>query len=179
MRSSVRRMRQGAPGVSCSPAMIPSLSQRCKVEGATPSTTAAFLIDAALGGGRPGLEARDVPVATQIADTARLEAMAVYRGAPLAIEEAGRASHPIGSSGADPANHSGGGAFGPGGRLDEASHLLDEADALVLDTDEARVLAECVRIHGQIAACGGDLIGAVRLFENAIAISQRQEARHA
>src|SRR6266481_6420142 len=43
----------------------------------------------ALGGGRPGLEARDVPVATQIADTARLEAMAVYRGAPLAIEDAG------------------------------------------------------------------------------------------
>src|SRR6202162_2976569 len=46
MRSSVRRMRQGAPGVSCSPGMMPSLSQRCKVEGATPSTTAAFLIDA-------------------------------------------------------------------------------------------------------------------------------------
>src|SRR5258708_1726407 len=43
----------------------------------------------ALGGGRPGLEARDVPVATQIADTARLEAMAVYRGAPLALEDAG------------------------------------------------------------------------------------------
>src|SRR6267142_7116510 len=46
MRSSVRRMRQGAPGVNCSPGMMPSLSQRCKVEGATPSTTAAFLIDA-------------------------------------------------------------------------------------------------------------------------------------
>src|ERR1700732_3266262 len=46
MRSSVRRMRQGAPGVSCSPGMMPSLSQRCKVEGATTSTTAAFLIDA-------------------------------------------------------------------------------------------------------------------------------------
>jgi hypothetical protein len=29
---------------------------------------------------------------------------------------AGRASHPFGSSGADPANHSGGGAFGPGVR---------------------------------------------------------------
>ena len=28
-------------------------------------------------------------MATQIADTARLEAMAVYRGAPLAIEDAG------------------------------------------------------------------------------------------
>src|SRR5882757_4925438 len=27
-KSSVRRMRQGAPGVSCSPAMMPSLSQR-------------------------------------------------------------------------------------------------------------------------------------------------------
>src|SRR5258707_12593781 len=48
----------------------------------------------ALGGGRPGLEARDVPVATQIADTARLEAMAVYRGAPLPIEDA--AKHDVG-----------------------------------------------------------------------------------
>jgi len=63
------------------------------------------------------------------------------------------------------------------GRLDEASHLLDEADALVIDTDEARVLAECVRIRGQIAVCGEDLTGAVRLFEKSIAVSQRQEAR--
>jgi class 3 adenylate cyclase/tetratricopeptide (TPR) repeat protein len=63
------------------------------------------------------------------------------------------------------------------GRLDEASHLLDEADALVIDTDDACVLAESIRIRGQIAACGNDLTGAVRLFENAIAISQRQEAR--
>ena len=63
------------------------------------------------------------------------------------------------------------------GRLDEASQLLDEADALVIDTDEACVLAECIRIRGQIAACGNDLTGAVRLFEKAIAISQRQEAR--
>ena len=63
------------------------------------------------------------------------------------------------------------------GRLDEASHLLDEADALVIDTDEARFLAECVRIRGQIAACANDLTGAVRLSEEAIAVSQRQEAR--
>ena len=63
------------------------------------------------------------------------------------------------------------------GRLDEASHLLDEADALVINTDEACFLAECIRIRGQIAAQGGDLTGAVRLFENAIAISQRQEGR--
>jgi tetratricopeptide (TPR) repeat protein len=63
------------------------------------------------------------------------------------------------------------------GRLDEASHLLDEADALVIDTDDACVLAESIRIRGQIAACGNDLTGAVRLFENAIAISQRLEAR--
>jgi predicted ATPase len=63
------------------------------------------------------------------------------------------------------------------GRLDEASHLLDEADALVIDTDEAGALAECIRIRGQIAAGGNDLTGAVRLFEKAIAISQRQEAR--
>lgn len=63
------------------------------------------------------------------------------------------------------------------GRLQEASQLLDEADALVIDTDEAGALAEGIRIRGQIAACGNDLTGAVRLFEKAIAISQRQEAR--
>ena len=50
------------------------------------------------------------------------------------------------------------------GRLDEASHLLDEADALVINTDEACFLAECIRIRGQIAACGNDLTGAVRLL---------------
>jgi class 3 adenylate cyclase/tetratricopeptide (TPR) repeat protein/ABC-type transport system involved in cytochrome c biogenesis ATPase subunit len=63
------------------------------------------------------------------------------------------------------------------GRLDEASQLLDEADALVINTDDACVLAECIRIRGQIAACENDLTGTVRFFENAIAISQRQEAR--
>jgi hypothetical protein len=40
----VRRIRQGAPGVGCSPAIMPSLSKRWMVDGATPSTTAAFLI---------------------------------------------------------------------------------------------------------------------------------------
>lgn len=63
------------------------------------------------------------------------------------------------------------------GRLDEASHLLDEADALAIGTDGARALAECIRIRGQIAAHGDDLTSAVRLFESAIAISQQQEAR--
>jgi class 3 adenylate cyclase/tetratricopeptide (TPR) repeat protein len=63
------------------------------------------------------------------------------------------------------------------GRLDEASQLLDEADALAIDADEACFLAECVRIRGQIAAGRNDLIDAVRLFEKAIALSQRQEAR--
>jgi hypothetical protein len=53
------------------------------------------------------------------------------------------------------------------GRLDETSHLLDEADALVIDTDDACVLAECIRIRGQIAASGNDLTAAVRLFEKA------------
>jgi ATP/maltotriose-dependent transcriptional regulator MalT len=62
-------------------------------------------------------------------------------------------------------------------RPDEASRLLDEADALVIDTDEACVLAECVRIRGQIAAGRNDLTDAVRLFAKAIAISQRQEAQ--
>ena len=63
------------------------------------------------------------------------------------------------------------------GRLEEASHLLDEVDALVVNTDEACFLAECIRIRGQIAACADDLSGAVRLFEKSIAVSQRQEAR--
>jgi len=63
------------------------------------------------------------------------------------------------------------------GRLDEASQLLDEADALLINTDNACVLAECIRIRGQIAACGSDLTRAVRLFEESIAISQRQESR--
>jgi ATP/maltotriose-dependent transcriptional regulator MalT len=47
----------------------------------------------------------------------------------------------------------------------------------VINTDEASFLAECIRIRGQIAACGDDLNGAARLLEKAIAISQRQEAR--
>jgi tetratricopeptide (TPR) repeat protein len=63
------------------------------------------------------------------------------------------------------------------GRLDEASQLLNEADALLIDSDNACVLAECIRIRGQIAACGNDLTGAVRLFEESTAVSQRQEAR--
>src|SRR5271166_1827694 len=44
MTSWVNRMRHGAPGVSCSPEMIPALSKRWRVEGATPSTAAAFLM---------------------------------------------------------------------------------------------------------------------------------------
>jgi Reverse transcriptase (RNA-dependent DNA polymerase) len=42
--SSVRRMRQGAPGVICSPAMKPSFSRRWIVDGATPSAKAARLM---------------------------------------------------------------------------------------------------------------------------------------
>ena len=38
---SLTRIRQGAPGVSCSPAMNPSLSQRWMVDGATPRISAA------------------------------------------------------------------------------------------------------------------------------------------
>jgi hypothetical protein len=47
----------------------------------------------------------------------------------------------------------------------------------VINTDEASFLAECIRLRGQIAACGNDLTGALGLFEKAITISQRQEAR--
>jgi len=44
-RSSwVIRMRHGAPGVSCSPTMIPAISQRCSVDGATLRIAAAFAI---------------------------------------------------------------------------------------------------------------------------------------
>src|SRR5947199_322090 len=39
--SSVSRIRHGAPGVSCSPATKPSLSQRSNVDGAMPSCLAA------------------------------------------------------------------------------------------------------------------------------------------
>ena len=62
-------------------------------------------------------------------------------------------------------------------RFDEASELLDDVFALVANTDEACFFAECIRIRGQIAASGGDLAGATRLLEEAIAISQKQEAR--
>src|SRR4029077_8315747 len=42
-RSSVKRMRQGDPGVNCSPPMKPSLSHRWMVEVAVPRTVAACL----------------------------------------------------------------------------------------------------------------------------------------
>src|SRR5271155_5013128 len=44
MTSWVNRMRHGAPGVSCSPGMIPALSKRWRVEGAMASAAAAFLM---------------------------------------------------------------------------------------------------------------------------------------
>jgi class 3 adenylate cyclase/tetratricopeptide (TPR) repeat protein/ABC-type transport system involved in cytochrome c biogenesis ATPase subunit len=65
----------------------------------------------------------------------------------------------------------------PAGRLDEASQLLDEADALVIGTDDVSALAESIRVRGQIAACRNNPTDAVRLFEEAIAISRRQEGR--
>lgn len=63
------------------------------------------------------------------------------------------------------------------GRLKEASQMLDDVDTLVFDTDEASYLAECMRLRGQIAADSGDLAGAARLFETAIATARRQQAR--
>jgi tetratricopeptide (TPR) repeat protein len=62
-------------------------------------------------------------------------------------------------------------------RLDEASRLLDDVDAIVTGTDESGFRAECLRIRGQIAACRGDLPEAIRQFEEAVAISQQREAR--
>ncbi|MCA0048088.1 AAA family ATPase [Mesorhizobium sp. B283B1A] len=63
------------------------------------------------------------------------------------------------------------------GRLEEASQMLDNVDALVFDTDEASYLAECVRLRGQIAACRGELMEATHLFEKAITAARRQQAR--
>ncbi|ARO29209.1 adenylate/guanylate cyclase protein [Rhizobium sp. NXC14] len=65
----------------------------------------------------------------------------------------------------------------PAGRIEDASRLLDGVDGLVSDTDEACCLAECVRLRGQIAAARGDLTGAARLFETAIATAHRQHAK--
>ena len=42
-------------GVGCSPAIMPSLSKRWMVDGATPSTTAAFLIVSSSPSGAPGV----------------------------------------------------------------------------------------------------------------------------
>ncbi|WP_210237387.1 hypothetical protein, partial [Mesorhizobium sp. M8A.F.Ca.ET.161.01.1.1] len=55
--------------------------------------------------------------------------------------------------------------------------ILDDVDTLILDTDEASYLAECIRLRGQIAADRGDLTGATSLFEAAIATARRQQAR--
>ncbi|MER8456445.1 AAA family ATPase [Mesorhizobium sp. M1300] len=63
------------------------------------------------------------------------------------------------------------------GRIEDATQVLDDVDALVFDTDEACYLAECIRFRGQIAACRGDLTGAAQLFETAIATARRQQAR--
>ncbi|PZV35960.1 AAA family ATPase [Mesorhizobium kowhaii] len=63
------------------------------------------------------------------------------------------------------------------GRIEDASKMLDDVDTLVFDTDEACSLAECIRLRGQIAAGRDDLTGAAHLFETAIAIARRQQAR--
>ncbi|MFS8056084.1 adenylate/guanylate cyclase domain-containing protein [Rhizobium sp. BR 317] len=63
------------------------------------------------------------------------------------------------------------------GRIEEASQILDDVNALAFGTDEASHQAECIRLRGQIAAGRNDLTGAVHLFEKAIATSKRQGAR--
>ena len=104
LRSSVRRMRQGAPGVSCSPAMMPSLSRRWMVEGATPSATAAFLMVSsspsaqAAVGSKQGIFQCRRRLPTRLA----LEAMAVGRPASLPIEDAG--DHGVGIMDGQPAH---------------------------------------------------------------------------
>ena len=72
-------------GVSCSPWMIPVMSKRWRVEGAMASAAAAFLmVDSRPScAGRLGSRAGDIPMAAQIADAARLEAMAICRECAL------------------------------------------------------------------------------------------------
>ena len=88
---SLTRMRQGAPGVSCSPAMKPSWSQRCRVEGATPRIVGGLgdREQLAVGwlGGR--LVGGDAAVAAQTADDDRGEPLAGRGAAALAVEDPG------------------------------------------------------------------------------------------
>jgi len=90
-RSSVKRMRQGAPGVNCSPPMKPSLSQRWMVEVAVPRTAAACLNSQqlALGEGSGRLEARDVPLPPQTADMVGGKAVTVSSMTILTVEDTG------------------------------------------------------------------------------------------
>src|SRR4029077_14238534 len=89
LSSLVMRMRQGAPGVTCSPGTRPSLSQRCRVDGATVSDIAAAATvinspsatsrcrrnshDFSFVDLRLGLETRDAPVDAQSGDPIGLE----------------------------------------------------------------------------------------------------------
>src|SRR5690349_7728719 len=102
LRSLVRRIRQGAPGVGCSPAIMPSLSKRWIVDGATPSTTAAFLIVSSSPSGPQGVGSkREYPSGGAGCRRGRREAMTICRGPLLPIENAG--DHTIGVMGGEPA----------------------------------------------------------------------------
>ena len=74
------------------------------VDGATPSTAAAFLMVSSSPSACSALElkARNVPMAAQVADAAGFESVTICSGAPLAIEDA--CDHSVGIELCQPAN---------------------------------------------------------------------------
>ena len=85
------RIRQGAPGVSCSPRMNPAWSQRKIVEAATPSSFAALPTGSSSpsGGSARWLVCGDLTVAAQAADDDRGEPFAGGGAAALPVEDPG------------------------------------------------------------------------------------------
>src|SRR5215469_2872929 len=91
-----------APGVSWSPAIMPSLSRRWIVDGATPSTTAARLIVISSPSGTSAIGSKQgMPQWRRRLPTRPGEAMTVHRGPPLTIEDAG--DHTVGVMRGEPA----------------------------------------------------------------------------
>jgi hypothetical protein len=83
--ASVIRIRHGAPGVICSPAIRPSFSQRCSVED---DRGRRDRHDVAFRSLQLALETRDAPAGPQIRDAVGLEPMAARGGLALSIENA-------------------------------------------------------------------------------------------
>ena len=96
-------MRHGAPGGQLLARDDPSVEQAMEGRGGDAECGCCLLDGQQLALGVRGarLEAGDIPVPTQTGDADRLEAMAIRRGAPLAIEDAG--DHGVGLEGRQPA----------------------------------------------------------------------------